>query len=46
MEKYKERVGGFYENIDYTKFINRLIPVLFIAKRIGFAMSVWFVKVE
>jgi len=46
MEKYMERVGGIYEDIDYTKLLNRLTPALFIAKRIFFAVSVWFIKLE
>jgi hypothetical protein len=46
MDKYKKRVGAIYENIDYTKFINRLVPLVFVMKRVAFAMGCWFIKVE
>jgi hypothetical protein len=44
--KYEERVGAIYSNIDYTKCVNRLVPLLFIAKRVLFAVGSWFIKVE
>jgi hypothetical protein len=46
MNKYKNRVGAIYDNIDYTKFLNRLVPLVFIMKRVAFAIGCWYIKVE
>jgi hypothetical protein len=46
LTKYKERVGAIYENIDYSKNVNRLVPLVFITKRVLFAASCWYLKME
>jgi hypothetical protein len=43
-EKYKERVGGVYEKINYRKYVNRLIPLFFVFKRVAFAIGCWYIK--
>jgi hypothetical protein len=46
MTRFKARVGAIYENIDYSKWSNRLIPLYFILKRVSFAVGCWYIKVE
>lgn len=46
MTRFKAKVGAVYENIDYSKWSNRLIPLYFILKRVSFAVGCWYVKVE
>ena len=46
MDKYSDRVGSIYAQIDHTKFRNRLIPLFFICKRILFAVGAWYIKIE
>jgi hypothetical protein len=46
MKKHEERVGAIYTNIDYNKVLNRLIPMIFILKRIAFAVGCWYIKLE
>jgi hypothetical protein len=43
-EKYKERVGAVYENINYRKYVNRLVPIFFVLKRVAFAVGCWYIK--
>jgi hypothetical protein len=45
-DKYKNRVGSIYKNIDYTKGWSRLVPVIFVLKRILFVVGVWFIKLK
>jgi hypothetical protein len=46
MTKYIEKVGGIYKNIDHSKWLNRLVPLYFVLKRVGFAVGCWYVKIE
>jgi hypothetical protein len=46
LEKHSDRVGSLYSQIDYKSFMARLIPLLFILKRIFFAVGCWFLKTE
>ena len=38
--------GGIYNHIDYFKVENRLIPILFMTKRIVFAYGCFYIKFE
>jgi hypothetical protein len=46
LNKYKERVGAIYTKIDYSSFMNRLVPIYFVLKRELFAVSCWYIKIE
>jgi hypothetical protein len=46
MTRLKAKVGAIYENIDYSKWSNRLLPLYFIVKRVAFAVGCWYIKVE
>jgi hypothetical protein len=43
-EKYKERVGAVYENIDFHRYASRLVPLMFVFKRVAFAVGCFYVK--
>lgn len=45
MEKYENRVGSLYSNINKT-FSGRMMPLYFILKRIMFAVGVFYIKIE
>jgi hypothetical protein len=46
MKKHEERVGAIYKNINYDKLLNRLVPMVFILKRVAFALGCWYIKLE
>ena len=43
-EKYKDKVGAVYDNIDYHSYASRLVPLFFVVKRVTFAVGCWYVK--
>jgi hypothetical protein len=43
MTKFKDRLGGIYSNIDYSKWLNRLLPLCFVLKRVVFAVGCWYI---
>jgi hypothetical protein len=45
-EKYKDRVGAVYENIEFRKYGSRLIPLFFVLKRAAFAVGCFYLKKE
>ena len=46
MDKYSERFGSMYDHVDHKRLSPRLVPFLFILKRVMFASGAWFVKTE
>jgi hypothetical protein len=46
LDKHADKVGSLYSQIDHKSFLARLIPLLFIVKRIFFAVGCWFIKTE
>jgi hypothetical protein len=46
LNKYKDNVGAIYEHVHYDKWLNRLIPFLFVAKRALIPYCVFFAKKE
>jgi hypothetical protein len=46
LDKYSERFGSLYDHVDHKRFSPRLVPFLFILKRVMFASGAWFVKKE
>jgi hypothetical protein len=45
-EKYKERVGAVYKNINFHKYASRLMPLVFVFKRVAFAVGCFYIKKE
>lgn len=46
MEEYIDNVGSVYENIYYSNWANRLIPLLFVLKRAFMPFCIFLVKTE
>lgn len=46
MEKYEDKVGSIYENIDYSNWANRCISLLFVLKRVILPVCIFFLRVE
>jgi hypothetical protein len=46
LENHADKVGSIYKQIDHKSFLARLIPLLFIGKRVFFAVGCWFIKTE
>ena len=46
MEKLEDKFGGIYSFINYEKIENRIVPILFLLKRIAFAYGAFYIKLE
>lgn len=46
MEHYIDNVGAVYEHVEYSKCLNRLVPLVFVAKRAFLPICIFFIKKE